>query len=80
MLAARSRWGHRHVYTVDLAHALVRDAGLSIVACRTDRVPVVASSTRGRVSDMARQIVHSLAPLTASRWLGGYSLLIACTP
>ncbi len=80
MLAARQEWGHRHVYTVDLAHALVRDAGLTIVQSRTDRVPVAASSTRGKVSDRARQIVHSLAPLSATRWLGGYSLLIACTP
>lgn len=80
MLAAREQWGHRHVYTVDLAHALVRDAGLTVVASRTDRVPVVATSTRGRLSDRARRWAHSLAPLPATRWLGGYSLLIACTP
>lgn len=80
MLAARRDWGHRHVYTVDLAQALVEDAGLKMVQSRTDRVPVGAASTRGRISDRARKLAHFLAPLPATRWFGGYSLLIACTP
>ena len=79
MLAARDNWGHRHVYTVDLAHALIRDAGLTIVHSRTDRVPVVPKSTRARLSDTARRIGHSVAPFAVTRWFGGYSLLIACT-
>jgi len=80
MLEARRRFGHRSVYTVDLALALVQDAGLQVVTHRTDRVPVRAASRIGRVSDKARRVLHFLAPEATTRWLGGYSLLIACTP
>ena len=80
MLAARSQWGHRHVYTVDLALALVADAGLVTVGYRFDRVPLVGAAKIGAISDKVRRLCYRFAPEATTRWLGGYSLLIACTP
>tara|TARA_B100001123_G_scaffold114251_1_gene132992 strand:- start:264 stop:515 length:252 start_codon:yes stop_codon:yes gene_type:complete len=80
MLDARRRWGHRSVYTLDLALALARDAGLNVVAYRTDRVKVHPDSVRGAISDRVRRAFHYFAPETTTRLFGGYSLLIACTP
>lgn len=78
MLAARATWGHRRVYTRDLALALCAEAGLDVVIERYDRVPLRDLTGPGRVVDAFRRGLVRAAPHFGVRAMGGWSWLGAC--
>lgn len=76
MLRAREQYGHLRAYTLDLARALVTEAGITVVAEALVRVPEPAETRLGSVTLTARRLGHRVAPETTARLLGGFSWLI----
>lgn len=76
LLEARERYGHRHLYTRDIALDRVRRAGLTVVGTAYHAVPVVPGSWRGRWLAPVRRGLSALAPDLAARALGGTSLVV----
>ncbi len=78
LLHMRHSVGHLHGFVRETALALVEDAGYEIVEDRfTDAAGQYPPSTvRRRALGRARDGVHRLSPVLASRLMGGYSLLV----
>ncbi len=77
MLRARHRYGHRHLYSREVALDLLKEAGFVTEIVRYDRVPPPGDSVRARAIDRARRSLFALAPDRTVCWLGGWSLLVA---
>lgn len=65
-------YGHRHVYTRELALQRLEAAGYRVAAERYHRVQPLGRS----FGDRLRRRGMQLAPHRTARWLGGYSLLV----
>lgn len=76
LLEARRRWGHRHVYTRELALQTLAEAGYEVENVVYDRVPPPRDTFRQRVVDAARTGLFDVAPELTVRLLGGFSLLV----
>ena len=80
LVNARTRYGHRHVYTRELVLLTLQDAGFEVEHVVYDRVPPPRETVRQRAVDAFRRGVHQVAPTLAARWLGGFSLLLLARP
>ena len=80
MLAARRSFGHRHLYTREVALQLMEEAGLRVECVRYDRVPPPLDTPRRRAADRLRRTLFAAWPRTTARILGGFSLLVLARP
>lgn len=76
LLEARRRYGHRHVYTRELALQLLGEAGYEVEKVVYDRVPPPRETARQRLVDGLRETLFQVAPALTVRLLGGYSVLV----
>ncbi|MBX2797873.1 MAG: methyltransferase domain-containing protein [Myxococcales bacterium] len=76
LLNARQQFGHRHLYTREVALQLLDDAGYTVRTTRYHRVPPPRRTLRQRVVDRLRRSAVASAPDLAVRVLGGFSLLV----
>lgn len=82
ILKVRAQVGHLHYFSKDTAIATLRDAGYQVEAFRytagTIRSP--NRTVRMKIAKWPRKLAFSMAPDLTVRILGGYSLLVLCTP
>jgi len=76
LLAARRGFGHRHVYTRELALMVVEEAGFSVLAEEYHVLPLHHPTSRQRITQSARRWLVASGSHRAVRWLGGASLMI----
>ncbi len=79
MLRARSQYGHLRAYTLDLARALVDDAGLDVEREAFVAVPGSPERALGHVTQALRRVGRRVAPAATARLLGGCSWLALAT-
>jgi SAM-dependent methyltransferase len=80
LVEARRRFGHRHVYSREIALDLLGAAGYRVESARYDRVPPAAATARQRAADLGRRALFTLGSHRAVRLLGGFSLVVCCRP
>lgn len=76
MLSARRRYGHRHLYSKEIALSLLSEAGYRPEVVRYDRVPPPRETIRQRSVDAARRAAAYTLGDRAVRALGGFSLVV----
>ena len=77
ILRSRTKYGHIHYYTKELAFASIEDAGYKILDhFYTPSVDITATSLRAKLIKYPRKLFFKLNQDLAVRIPGGYSLLI----
>jgi 2-polyprenyl-3-methyl-5-hydroxy-6-metoxy-1,4-benzoquinol methylase len=82
ILKAREQVGHLHYFSKDTAIATLRDAGYDVDASRytAGTMDLLARTVRMKIAEWPRRVGFRVAPDFTVRTLGGYSLLVLCTP
>lgn len=80
LLSSRRRYGHRHVWTRELAADLLARCGYALRRERYDRVPPTPAGVRARWTDAVRRAGVAAVPHAAVKVLGGFSWLVLAAP
>lgn len=87
LLDRRRELGHVHLFTRELARALVEDNGWEIVQERYTggalELPIIgnrAVAFKNRILRLPRRLAFAMSPHLAVRFLGGWSILLHCQP
>ena len=82
ILNARESVGHLHYFSKDTAIATLRDAGYEVDAFRytAGTIDLPDRTMRMKIAKWPRRVGFRVAPDLTVRTVGGYSLLVLCTP
>jgi SAM-dependent methyltransferase len=82
LLTAREQIGHLHYFSKDTAIATLRDAGYDVEGFRytAGAIDLPGRTMRRKIAKWPRRVAFRIAPDFTVRTLGGYSLLVLCTP
>ncbi len=76
LLEARHRYGHRHLYSREVALDVLESAGFLVEKVSYHRVPPPRDTPHRRAVDAVRRSLFTRWPDETVRWLGGWSLLV----
>ncbi|MGZ5396718.1 MAG: class I SAM-dependent methyltransferase [Mycobacterium sp.] len=82
ILKAREQIGHLHYFSKDTAIATLRDASYDVQAFRytAGAIDLPGRTMRTKIAQWPRRVGFRVAPDFTVRTLGGYSLMVLCTP